>query len=85
MGTRRPIRSESPCWGRTYLAGGWGHMSIPAGLAKSHTELRRGMPPASHTERPSRLIGRGLVGAVCGVLVLGVALPACAKNDSVPD
>ena len=57
-------------------------MSIAAGLAKSHTELHLGMPltPCSDGRAKSRLAG-----GACAVLLLGLALPACAKSDSVPD
>jgi transglutaminase-like putative cysteine protease len=57
-------------------------MSIAAGPATSHTEFDLGMPltPCSDGRARPRLAG-----GVCAVLLLGLALPACAKSDSVPE
>jgi len=57
-------------------------MSIPAGLAKRHTDLY----PAPCLDGRAKPPARCIVGVFCVALLLGFGLPASAKTtDSVPD
>lgn len=55
-------------------------MSISAGVKKICAELHPGKPVRGHATK-----GRWVAGAICGLLMPGLALPAWAKNEVFPD